>query len=63
MQIKYPPLISVTADLRGAKYLVGNVVIDAAVRGKPASLVLSRDEAENLVKYLKAALATAPKVS
>lgn len=61
MDIKYPPLINVAADLKGAKLLMNRVIIEAEVKGKKAELVLTRDEAKMLVESIGAALA--PRIS
>jgi len=60
MDIKYPPLISVTAEIKNVKLLLGQVVIEVTVKGKPGTIVLPRDEAKNLAVGIAAALA--PKI-
>lgn len=56
MEIKYPPLINVTAEIKNVKLMLGQVVIDVTVRGKPGTIVLSKDEAKALRLGIKAAM-------
>lgn len=58
MEIKYPPLINVTADIKGAKLMLGQVVIDVTVRNKPATIQLNKEEARNLAAHINTVLAT-----
>ena len=57
MDIKYPPLISVTAEIKNVKMMLGKVIIDVTVKGKPGTITLDRDEAKNLRLAIKAAMA------
>ena len=57
MDIKYPPLINVTAEIKGVRMLLGKVVIDVTVKGKPGTILLDKDEAKNLRLAMKAAMA------
>lgn len=57
MDIKYPPLINVSADIKNVRLLLGHVIIDVTVKGKPATIQLTRDEAKALRLGIKAALA------
>lgn len=57
MDIKYPPLINVSAEIKGVKLMLGRIVIDVTVKGKPATITLDRDEAKNLRLAIKAAMA------
>ena len=56
MNIKFPPLINVTADIKGAKYMLGQVVLELEVRGKAATITMSPDVAKVLASTLKGAL-------
>ena len=57
MDIKYPPLINVSAEIKNVKLILGKVVIEVTVRGKPGTIILEKDEAKNLRLGIKAALA------
>jgi hypothetical protein len=57
MDIKYPPLINVSAEIKGVKLMLGRIVIDVTVKGKPATITLDRDEAKALRLAIKAAMA------
>jgi hypothetical protein len=59
MEIKYPPLINVTADLKGAKLMLGKVIVDVTVKGRAATIQLDKEEARNLAAYINIALSTA----
>lgn len=56
MNIRFPPLINVTADLVRAKFMLGQVVMEMEVRGKPATISMPVDEAKKLIASLKASL-------
>ncbi len=56
MNIKFPPLINVTADIKGAKYMLGQVVLEMEVRGKAATITMSPEVVKVLVSTLKGAL-------
>jgi hypothetical protein len=58
MEIKYPPLINVTADLKGAKLMLGKVIVDVTVKGRAATIQLDKEEARNFAAYINTALAT-----
>lgn len=57
MDIKYPPLINVTADIKGVRMVLNKVILDVTVKGKPATITLDKDEAKNLRLAIKAAMA------
>ena len=57
MDIKYPPLINVSAEIKNVKLVLGKVVIEVTVRGKPGPIILEKDEAKNLRLGIKAAMA------
>lgn len=57
MDIKYPPLINVSAEIKNVKLILGKVVIEVTVRGKPGTIILEKDEAKNLRLAIKAAMA------
>lgn len=57
MDIKYPPLINVSAEIKNVKLILGKVVIEVTVRGKPGTIILEKDEAKNLRLGIKAAMA------
>lgn len=56
MDIKYPPLINVSAKIHTVRMVLGRVVIEAMVKGKDATMVLERDEARTLVASINEAL-------
>jgi hypothetical protein len=56
MDIKYPPLINVSAEIKNVKMMLGQVVIEVTVKGKPGTIVLARDEAKSLRLAIKAAM-------
>jgi hypothetical protein len=56
VNIRFPPLINVTADLVRAKFMLGQVVMEMEVRGKPATISMPVDEVKKLIAALKAAL-------
>lgn len=56
MNIKFPPLINVNADHKGTKFMLGQVVLDMEVRGKPATITMPADEAKALARAILAAL-------
>ena len=56
MDIKYPPLINVSADIKGVRVLLGKVIIDVTVKGRAATIQLERDEAKSLRLAIKAAM-------
>jgi hypothetical protein len=57
MDIKYPPLINVSAEIKGVRLMLGQVVIEVTVKGKPATIQLTKDEAKMLRLAIKAAMA------
>jgi len=57
MEIKYPPFINVTAEIKEVKLMLGQVVLGVSVKGKPGTIVMSREEAKKLRLGIKAALA------
>lgn len=57
MDIKYPPLINVSAEIKAVKLMLGQVVIEVTVRGKPGTIILTKEEAKNLRLGIKAAMA------
>ncbi len=57
MDIKYPPLINLRAELTEVKALLGRVIIVASIRGKDAQLILEQAEATKLVSKIQKALA------
>lgn len=56
MDIKYPPLINVSAQIKTVRMTLGRIVIEAMVKGKDATMVLERDEAKVLAASINAAL-------
>lgn len=56
MDIKYPPLINVSADIKGVRVLLGKVIIDVTVKGRAATIQLEKDEAKSLRLAIKAAM-------
>ena len=56
MRIVYGAFINMETALVGQHLEVGEVVIDAAIKGKPAQLRLSEADARTLKGFLDAAL-------
>lgn len=56
MNIKYPPLISVDAEVKGVRHLIGRIVIDVTVRNKPGTITLEAAEARDLAARINTAL-------
>lgn len=56
MEIKYPPLLSLKADLADVKPILGRIVIVATIKNKEARLILEHAEAQQLASKLKSAL-------
>jgi hypothetical protein len=56
MRIVYGAFIDMETALVGQRLDAGTVVIDAAIKGKPAQLRLSEDDARRLKGFLDAAL-------
>jgi hypothetical protein len=57
VDIKYPPLINVTADIKNVKMMIGKVVIEVTVKGRAGTIILTPEEAKNLRLGIKAAMA------
>jgi len=57
MDIRYSPLINVSAEIKNVKLMLGRVVIEVTVKGKPATIQLTKDEAKMLRLGIKAAMA------
>lgn len=57
MDIKYPPFVNVTADLKTVKAIgTQTAILNLTVNGKPGTISLNRKEAEALIAALKTAL-------
>jgi hypothetical protein len=56
VRIVYGAFIDMETDLVGQRLDKGTVVIDAAIKGKPAQLRLSEEDARRLKGFLDAAL-------
>ena len=56
MRIVYGAFIDLETDLVGQRLDAGTVVIDAAIKGKPAQLRLTEQDARRLKTMLDAAL-------
>ena len=56
MRIVYGAFIDMETDLIGQRLDAGTVVIDAAIKGKPAQLRLTEQDARRLKAFLDAAL-------
>ena len=57
MDIKYPPLINVSADIKNVKLMLGKVVIEVTVKGRSGTIILTQDEAKTLRIGIKNAVA------
>jgi hypothetical protein len=57
MDIKYPPLINVSAEIKNVKMMLGKVVIEVTVKGRAGTIVLGPAEAKSLRLGIKAAMA------
>ena len=57
MNIKYPPLINVDAITGSVASLLGRVVINVTVKGKPGTIMLEAAEARDLAAKINTALA------
>jgi hypothetical protein len=57
MDIKYPPLINVSAEIKSVKLMLNQVVIEVTVKGRGGTIVLTREEAKALRLGIKAAMA------
>jgi hypothetical protein len=57
MDIKYPPLINVSAEIKNVKMMLGKVVIEVTVKGRAGTIVLEPAEAKSLRLGIKAAMA------
>lgn len=56
MDIKYPPLINVSAEIKNVKMMLGKVVIEVTVKGRAGTIVLEPAEAKSLRLGIKAAM-------
>lgn len=56
MDIKYPPLINMKAELTEVRTLLNRVIIVATIKGKEAQLVLEQAEATKLVSRIQKVL-------
>ena len=61
MNIKYPPLINVDAVTGAVTTLLGRVVINVTVKGKPGTITLEAAEARDLAAKINTALLAAKK--
>jgi hypothetical protein len=56
LHIKFPPLINVTAEHTRSKFLLGNIVLEMEVRGRGATITMTREDAQRLAESILAAL-------
>ena len=62
MNIKYPPLINVDAVTGSVTTILGRVVINVTVKGKPGTIVLDPNEARDLAAKINTALSSQKKL-